>query len=134
MEFGRLETEGSIVVTFNDLWEAKQAFAMCHNAGWSVFTLNPRQAAFYQGVVNADQVSAFEGQVIVTVFYDERNPPEARPAFLMLRHELEKFGAINALRSLPKAQRNVREFRLEYRDPVATMRLLHSEPIETDVR
>ncbi|RMZ86150.1 hypothetical protein DV737_g203, partial [Chaetothyriales sp. CBS 132003] len=132
MDLGRLETASVIAATFSDVREAKQAYALCSHSGWQVSPLNPREAAFHQGAFNAGQVSLFEGQVIVAVYYDDRDQPPARAALAEFRHQLRKFGSVKAMASLPALQRNVREFRVEYFDLHGTARLLTAGTITAD--
>ncbi|RMD41465.1 hypothetical protein DV735_g3673, partial [Chaetothyriales sp. CBS 134920] len=132
MDLGRLETAGVIAATFSDVREAKQAYALCSHSGWQVAPLNPREAAFHQGAFNAGQVSLFEGQVIVAVYYDDRDQPPARAALAEFRRQLRNFGSVKAMASFPSIQRNVREFRVEYFDLHGTARLLAAGTITAE--
>ena len=133
MDLGQLETNAAIAATFNDVREAKQAFVLCVHSSWTVFPLNPREAAFHQRALNARDVSAYEGQIIISLFYDERDLPQAGHALAELQFQLGKFGDIKAMCTLPQTQRNVREFRIEFFDLKATTRLLLSTTIAADV-
>jgi hypothetical protein len=80
------------------------------------FVLNDEEAPFV-GRVNVAHVSDFEGQLIISVFFDGRDDSiKAHATFELLKQTLSTFGELKAFHSMPLQQGNVREIRVEYYD------------------
>jgi len=78
------------------------------------------------GEADPTMVSDFEGQVIVTIFYDGRHHPYGADALRLLRQTLSTFGNVKAIHSLAPMQDHLREFRVEYYDTRAAQNAVAS--------
>ena len=119
-----LTTRGVICVGFTDTRDGKRAYsaAQHYHPEWNIVRLSPR--AYAQNLKNTNlansdipSVSDFEGQLILSVYFDGRDPNlTAGTVFQLLRQTLATFGEVKALHSMPHGQGNVRDFRVEYFD------------------
>ena len=121
----KLARQGIVVVGFTDYRDAKLAYANARydHPQWRLVRLTPKafvlnnEDAPFAGRVNVAQVSDFEGQLVVSVFFDGRDESiKARPTFELLKQTLRNFGELKAFHSMPLEQGNLREFRVEYYD------------------
>ena len=110
-----MHPDGRIVLTYNDIRDARQAFAVLQANGppgsW-IQPYSPRDLAAHVG--DGTQSSVFEGQVLVQVFYNQNAHLPAGPALGALGEKLARFGEVKAIHSLPSNQGNLREFRVEF--------------------
>ena len=114
-----------MIVEFTNYSDAKAAYANIteDKPHWRLVRLSPKSYAIetadchFPTRDNVTFVSNFEGEVIVSVFFNGRdNTLRAKYIFEMLQHTLSTFGAIKAFHSMPYQQGNVREIRVEYYD------------------
>jgi hypothetical protein len=118
-----------IIAGFTNYRDAEIAYANAQqdHPQWRLVRLSPKAFALNNeeapypgrvtGRVNVAHVSDFEGQLIVSVFFDGRDDSiKARPTFELLKQTLSTFGELKAFHSMPLQQGNVREIRVEYYD------------------
>ncbi len=124
-----MQSDSRIVITFHDVRDAKQAYALLdvHRPPASALQLyTPRDLAVHRGEGNGQRVSLFEGQVLVQVFYNQNERLSADHALSTIKTMLSQFGEVKAFHSIPSNQGNLREFRVEFHDLRAAARLIDS--------
>lgn len=129
IDVGRLQSDSRVVVTFHDIRDAKQAYALLdiNRPPASLLQLyTPRDLAIHRGDGSGQHVSLFEGQVLVQVFYNQNERPSADRALSAIKTMLAQFGEMKAIHSIPSNQGNLREFRVEFHDLRAAARLIDS--------
>ncbi|KAK6379847.1 hypothetical protein LTS17_005921 [Exophiala oligosperma] len=114
---------GLFTVAFSDVRDAKKAWDIAGKLAphTRVFALAPRAVAADQGF-NPSHVSDFEGQIILSVYYNG-NPNfeqlEAAPIVAEIKRLLAKCGEVKAMHTLPSTQLHCRDFRVEFFDSAA---------------
>ncbi|KAK5289501.1 hypothetical protein LTR99_001470 [Exophiala xenobiotica] len=115
--------DGLFTVAFSDVRDAKKAWDVAAKLSphTRIFPMAPRGVAADQGY-NPSHVSDFEGQLIVTVYYNG-NPNfkqlEAAPIVAEIKRLLAQCGEVKAMHTLPSTQLHCRDFRVEYFDSQA---------------
>ncbi|OXV06476.1 hypothetical protein Egran_05756 [Elaphomyces granulatus] len=110
-----LKSNGRIYVSFTDSREARHAMDKVHllRPEWRVVPLTAIEYARRSGT-STDQISDFEGQIYVTVYY---NPSlDEHTVGSSIKSLAETFGDVKAFRALCTGQRNVIEFQIEFFD------------------
>jgi hypothetical protein len=110
-----LKSNGRIYVSFTDSREARHAMDKVHllRPEWRVVPLTAIEYARRSGTFT-DQISDFEGQIYVTVYY---NPSlDEHTVGSSIKSLAETFGDVKAFRALCAGQRNVIEFQIEFFD------------------
>lgn len=138
----KLASQGTIIVGFTDYRDAKIAYANAQqdHPQWRLVRLTPKAFALnneeapFAGRVNVARVSDFEGQLVVSVFFNGRDDSiKAQPTFELLKQTLETFGKLKAFHSMPFQQGNIREIRFEYYDTrhaeIAARSLFNQTPL-----
>jgi hypothetical protein len=113
-----LKSNGRIYVSFTDSREARHAMDKVHvlRPEWRVVPLTASEYARRSGSF-VDQISDFEGQIYVTVYYDCRNPNlDDHTVGSSIKNLAETFGDVKAFRALCTGQRNLIEFQIEFFD------------------
>ncbi|TQB69931.1 hypothetical protein MPDQ_001121 [Monascus purpureus] len=114
-----LSSLGKVYVAFTDSREAKGAMEkVCFlHPEWRVVPITAREYVQHSEPSLLSQTSDFEGQLLVSVYYDGRNP---RLNQHTVAHSLETlvttFGDVKSLNHLPSGQGNVSEFHIEFFD------------------
>ncbi|KIW57228.1 hypothetical protein, variant 4 [Exophiala xenobiotica] len=114
---------GLFTVAFSDVRDTKKAWDVAAKLipHTRIFPMAPRAVAADQGY-NPSHVSDFEGQLIVTVYYNG-NPNfkqlEAAPIVAEIKRLLAQCGEVKAMHTLPSTQLHCRDFRVEYFDSQA---------------
>lgn len=114
---------GLFTVAFSDVRDAKKAWDIAGKLAphTRVFALAPRAVAADQGF-NPSHVSDFEGQIILSVYYNG-NPNfeqlEAAPIVAEIKRLLAQCGEVKAMHTLPSTQLHCRDFRVEFFDSAA---------------
>lgn len=102
-------------VSFTDLRDSEKAFStiQVRHATWRLARLSPKALSSSNDVA---LVSNFEGQVLVSVYFDGRDSSiQAHASYNALMETLGTFGNIKAFRSVRcQEQGNLREIRVEY--------------------
>lgn len=121
---------GLFTVAFSDVRDANKAWDIAATLAphTRVFPLAPRGVAADQGY-NPSHVSDFEGQIILSVYYNG-NPNfkqlEAAPIVAEIKRLLAQCGEVKAMHTLPSTQLHCRDFRVEFYDSAAV-------PVSKDV-
>ncbi|KIX10374.1 uncharacterized protein Z518_01456 [Rhinocladiella mackenziei CBS 650.93] len=110
--------KGLFTVSFADVRDAKKAYDVSSTVLplARVIPLSPKALAADEGK-DPYQVSDFEGQAIVNVYfssYSTARPMEAAPIVAEIKRLLTQCGDIKAFHTMPTAQNHVREFRIEF--------------------
>lgn len=110
--------DGAFSVSFGDLRDAKRAFDIAHTfaPGVRAIYLSPKTHAA-EKERDSSLVSDFEGQAIVSVYYNggrQGRQVEARPIISEMKRLLSQCGDVKALHALPTTQQHLREFRIEF--------------------
>ena len=131
-----LNSMGKVYVSFTDSREAKKAIEKVRllRPEWRVFPLTAKEYVQHTEPTLLSGVSDYEGQLLVTVYYDSRNPTLNQHK---VTHSLETivttFGDIKAFTPLPTGQENISEFHLEFfntRDAENVMTTLNGSSVE----
>ncbi len=120
-------SEGVVVVGFTNYRDARHAYMNIEvqNPSWQLNRLSPKSWACYGAAPTSSQtnvalVSDFEGQVILSVYFNGRDSSiKARPTVEFIKQTLAKHGHVKAFHTLAYRQNNVREIRVEYYDVLA---------------
>jgi RNA recognition motif. (a.k.a. RRM, RBD, or RNP domain) len=103
---------------------------------WRVIPLTATEYAQRSGALET-QISDFEGQIHVCVYYDSRNSNlDERAIASSLRNLTETFGDVKTFRALSSGQNNLCEFHVEFhdtRDAENAVSTLHGISIEVGV-
>lgn len=127
-------------VAFTDSREAKSAMEkVCFlHPEWRVVPITAREYVQHSEPSLLSQTSDFEGQLLVSVYYDGRNP---RLNQHTVAHSLETlvttFGDVKSLNHLPSGQGNVSEFHIEFfdtRDAENAMTTLNGTSVDVSER
>lgn len=120
VSYKNLAEHGVVIVGLSNMCDAFQLEQFLKNIQptWTTRRLSPKQYARQAFNNPTDNVSDFQAQLIVTVFYDGN--VLAGPAIRTLKLAFEDFGYLKAIHSLPANQQRVREFRVEYEDTRST--------------
>lgn len=114
-----LSSMGKIYVSFTDSREAKAAMEKVHlvHPEWRIIPITAREYVQHFQPSLLPQTSDFEGQLLVSVYFDSRNP---RLNQVTVSRSLETlamtFGDIKSFYPLPIGQGNVCEFHIEFFD------------------
>ncbi|EXJ86496.1 hypothetical protein A1O3_03447 [Capronia epimyces CBS 606.96] len=114
----QLVTHGLVTLSFADVREAKLAFEVASTRLplARVFPLPPKGLASDEGK-DPHQVTDFEGQVIVTVYYNGHPAVQQKDAYAVvaeIKRLLAQCGPVKAFHTLAPTQIHVREFRVEF--------------------
>ncbi|KAF9892202.1 hypothetical protein FE257_002608 [Aspergillus nanangensis] len=112
-----LSSTGKIYIAFADSREAKRAMEKVQllRPEWRVFPLTAKEYAQHSEISVLSETSNYEGQLVVTVYYDSRNPNlNQRSAAQSLEAVALTFGDIKAFTVLPIGQDNISEFHIEF--------------------
>ncbi|KAE8348483.1 meiosis protein MEI2 [Aspergillus coremiiformis] len=143
-EFGTLKgpvlTElgsmGKVYVSFADSREAKKAIEKVQllRPEWRVFPLTAREYVQHTESSLPTNISDYEGQLLVSVYYDSRNPTlNHHTVARSLESLVTTFGDMKAFTPLPTGQENISEFHLEFfntRDAENVMTTLNGSSAE----
>lgn len=124
-----MQSDSRVVVTFHDVRDAKQAYALLdvnRPPASSLQLYTPRDLAIHRGQGVGQHISMFEGQVLMQVFYNQNERPIADRALSAIKTMLALFGELKAIHSIPSNQGNLREFRVEFHDIRAAAALVDS--------
>lgn len=108
---------GKVYVAFADSREAKRAMEKVHmlQPEWRVFPLTAKEYVQHSEASLVSQTSDFEGQLLVTIYYDSRNPDlDQHTAARSLESLALTFGDIKAFTAIPTGQDNMSEFHVEF--------------------
>ncbi|KAE8130965.1 meiosis protein MEI2 [Aspergillus pseudotamarii] len=131
-----LNSMGKVYVSFTDSREAKKANEKVRllRPEWRVFPLTAKEYVQHTEPNLLSNVSDYEGQLLVTVYYDSRNPTLNQHAITRsLETIVTTFGDIKAFNPLPTGQENISEFHLEFfntRDAENVMTTLNGSSVE----
>ncbi|KAE8145548.1 meiosis protein MEI2 [Aspergillus avenaceus] len=143
-EFGTLKgpvlTElysmGKVYVSFTDSREAKKAKEKVQllRPEWRIFPLTAREYVHHTEPSFSSYISDYEGQLLVSVYYDSRNPTlNQHTVARSLEALATTFGDIKAFTHLPTGQENISEFHIEYfntRDAENVVTTLNGNSVE----
>ncbi|GAB1206855.1 hypothetical protein APSETT445_005558 [Aspergillus pseudonomiae] len=131
-----LSSMGKVYVSFTDSREAKKAIEKVRllRPEWRVFPLTAKEYVQHTEPSLLSDVSDYEGQLLVTVYYDSRNPTLNQH---MVTRSIETivttFGDMKAFTPLPTGQEDISEFHLEFfntRDADNVMTTLNGSSVE----
>ncbi|OGM41586.1 meiosis protein MEI2 [Aspergillus bombycis] len=131
-----LSSMGKVYVSFTDSREAKKAIEKVRllRPEWRVFPLTAKEYVQHTEPSLLSDVSDYEGQLLVTVYYDSRNPTLNQHT---VTHSIETivttFGDMKAFTPLPTGQEDISEFHLEFfntRDAENVMTTLNGSSVE----
>lgn len=108
---------GKVYLSFSDSRDAKNAVEKVHllRPEWRVVPLTARELVQHSDPSLLSKTSDFEGQLLVAVYYDSRNPSLNQHAVARSLEALTMtFGDLKAFNQLPTGQDNVSEFHLEF--------------------
>ncbi|GJP89136.1 hypothetical protein AnigIFM59636_011957 [Aspergillus niger] len=112
-----LSSMGKVYVAFTDSREAAKAIEKVKvlRPEWHVSTIAPKEYVKHVEPSLLPQTSNYEGQLLVTVYYDGRNPNLNQHTIARSLETLSMtFGDIKTFASLPIEQENIGEFHIEY--------------------
>ncbi|RDK36739.1 hypothetical protein M752DRAFT_310948 [Aspergillus phoenicis ATCC 13157] len=112
-----LSSMGKVYVAFTDSREAAKAIEKVKvlRPEWHVSTIAPKEYVKHVEPSLLPQTSNYEGQLLVTVYYDGRNPNLNQHTIARSLETLSMtFGDIKTFTSLPIEQENIGEFHIEY--------------------
>lgn len=112
-----LSSLGKVYVAFADSREAKKAIEKVRllRPEWRVFPLTAREYVQHSEPSLLQQTSDYEGHLLVSVYYDSRNPTfNSHTVARSLQTLAMTFGDLKAFDLLPRGQENVSEFHLEF--------------------
>jgi hypothetical protein len=104
---------------FGDVRDSLKAYdeISFHRPEWRVLPMTPKHYASHTSHSDPANVSNYEGQILLTVFFDGHTPHKPAASVLFtLQQALFACGAVKAIHTLPTDQENVRDFRVEYND------------------
>ncbi|KAE8377921.1 meiosis protein MEI2 [Aspergillus bertholletiae] len=131
-----LNSMGKVYVSFTDSREAKKAIEKVRllRPEWRVFPLTVKEYVQHTEPSILPDVSDYEGQLFVTVYYDSRNPTLNQHAVTRsLETIVTTFGDVKAFTPLRTGQENISEFHIEFfntRDAENTMTTLNGSIVE----
>lgn len=108
---------GNVYLSFTDSRDAKNAFEKVHllRPEWHIVPLTARELAQRSDPSLLSKTSDFEGQLLVAVYYDSRNPKlNQHSVSRSLEALVLTFGDIKTFTQLSNSQDNVSEFHLEF--------------------
>lgn len=108
---------GNVYLSFTDSRDAKNAFEKVHllRPEWHIVPLTARELAQRSDPSLLSKTSDFEGQLLVAVYYDSRNPKlNQHSVSRSLEALVLTFGDIKTFSQLSNSQDNVSEFHLEF--------------------
>lgn len=108
---------GKVYVAFTDSREATKAIEKVKvlRPEWHISTIAPKEYVKHVEPSLLPQTSNYEGQLLVTVYYDGRNPNLNQHTIARSLETLSMtFGDIRSFTSLPTEQENIGEFHIEY--------------------
>lgn len=114
-----LSSMGKVYVAFTDSREARNAMEKVRllRPEWRVVPITAREYVQHSESSLLSQTSDFEGQLLVSVYYDSRNPRLNQHTVARSLEALAMtFGDIKSFNTLPTGQGNVSEFHLEFFD------------------
>ncbi|KAL2809025.1 RNA recognition motif 2-domain-containing protein [Aspergillus granulosus] len=132
----KLSSVGKVYVSFTDCREAKKAIEKVRllRPGWRVFPLNPKEYVQHLDPALLTKTSDYEGQLLVIVYYDSKNPGLNQHTVAgSLETLATTFGDIKAFTPLPSSQENIAEFHIEYfntRDAENVMTTLNGTSVD----
>ncbi|OJZ86234.1 hypothetical protein ASPFODRAFT_61558 [Aspergillus luchuensis CBS 106.47] len=112
-----LNSMGKVYVAFTDSREAIKAIEKVKvlRPEWHISTIAPKEYVKHVEPSLLPQTSNYEGQLLVTVYYDGRNPNLNQHTVARSLETLSMtFGDIRSFTSLPTEQENIGEFHIEY--------------------
>ncbi|EAW08594.1 putative meiosis protein MEI2 [Aspergillus clavatus NRRL 1] len=112
-----LSSLGRVYVAFTDSREAKKAIDKVRllRPDWHMFPLSTKEYVQHSEPSLLSQASDYEGQLLVSVYYDSRNPTFNPHAIAnSLQALATTFGDVKSFKPLLKGQENVSEFHLEF--------------------
>ncbi|GFG18843.1 meiosis protein MEI2 [Aspergillus udagawae] len=112
-----LSSLGKVYVAFADSREAKKAIEKVRllRPEWRVFPLTAKEYVQHSEPSLLQQTSDYEGHLLVSVYYDSRNPTfNSHTVARSLQTLATTFGDLKAFDLLPRGQDNVSEFHLEF--------------------
>ncbi|XRM44549.1 hypothetical protein ABZX51_007678 [Aspergillus tubingensis] len=112
-----LNSMGKVYVAFTDSREATKAIEKVKvlRPEWHISTIAPKEYVKHVEPSLLPQTSNYEGQLLVTVYYDGRNPNLNQHTVARSLETLSMtFGDIRSFTSLPTEQENIGEFHIEY--------------------
>ncbi|KAF7587461.1 hypothetical protein BBP40_007206 [Aspergillus hancockii] len=112
-----LSSMGKVYISFTDCREAKKAIEKIQllRPEWRVFPLTVKEYVQHVEPSLLSHVSDYEGQLLVTVYYDSRNPTlNQHTVGRSLENLVSTFGDIKAFTPLRSGQENISEFHLEF--------------------
>ncbi|PKY06900.1 meiosis protein MEI2 [Aspergillus campestris IBT 28561] len=112
-----LRSMGKVYVAFTDSRETRRAIEKVHllRPEWRISPLTIREYVQHTEPSNASQASDYEGQLLVTVYYDGRNPSLNKCTVARSLEALfMTFGDIKEFTNLPTGQENISEFHAEF--------------------
>lgn len=127
---------GKVYVAFTDSREAKKAMEKIYllRPDWRVFPLTAREYVQHLEPSHLPQTSDYEGQLLITVYYDSRNPSLNQQSVARSIETLaETFGDIKSFHLLTNGQENIGQFHLEFfntRDAENVMTTLNKTSVD----
>ncbi|PYH28712.1 putative meiosis protein MEI2 [Aspergillus neoniger CBS 115656] len=112
-----LNSMGKVYVAFTDSREATKAIEKVKvlRPEWHISTIAPKEYVKHVEPSLLPQTSNYEGQLLVTVYYDGRNPNLNQHTVARSLETLSMtFGDLRSFTSLPTEQENIGEFHIEY--------------------
>ncbi|KAB8253957.1 meiosis protein MEI2 [Aspergillus pseudonomiae] len=131
-----LSSMGKVYVSFTDSREAKKAIEKVRllRPEWRVFPLTAKEYVQHTEPSLLSDVSDYEGQLLVTVYYDSRNPTlNQHTVTRSIETIVTTFGDMKAFTPLPTGQEDISEFHLEFfntRDAENVMTTLNGSSVE----
>lgn len=112
-----LRSMGKVYVAFTDSRETRRAIEKVRllRPEWRVSPITVKEYVNYTEPLNASQASDYEGQLLVTVYYDGRNPSLNKCTVARSLEALfMTFGDIKEFTNLPTGQEHISEFHVEF--------------------
>ncbi|THC90591.1 hypothetical protein EYZ11_009953 [Aspergillus tanneri] len=112
-----LSSMGKVYVSFTDSREAKKAIEKVHllRPEWHVFPLTAREYVQHSEPSLLSQTSDYEGQLLITVYYNSRNSNlNQQTVARSLEMLAMTFGDIKMFTLVPTRQENICQFHLEF--------------------
>ncbi|KEY82694.1 meiosis protein MEI2 [Aspergillus fumigatus] len=112
-----LSSLGKVYVAFADSREAKKAIEKVRllRPEWRIFPLTAKEYVQHSEPSLLHQTSDYEGHLLVSMYYDSRNPTfNSHTVARSLQTLATTFGDLKAFDLLPRGQDNVSEFHLEF--------------------
>ncbi|PYH98926.1 putative meiosis protein MEI2 [Aspergillus ellipticus CBS 707.79] len=131
-----LSSKGKVYVAFTDSREAMKAIEKVKilRPEWNVSLIAPKEYVQHVEPSLLSQTSDYEGQLLVTVYYDGRNLSMNQHTVARSLETLAMtFGDIRTFTSLPTGQENIGEFHIEYfntRDAENVMTTLNGTSVD----